>query len=114
MILRNSSSSKGKFDFMQKHQVTLTVRLKAKAGMGDRLQEMATKLIALTRREPGCINYYFHVDAKNPDLFMFYENWVDHQSLSKHLDMPYLKEFEHSINEILAEKEEFIFWQIVE
>ncbi len=99
---------------MQKQQITLMVRLKTKQGMGARLQEMAVSLITPTRREPGCIDYYFHVDAKNPDIFMFYENWIDHQALSQHLEMPYLKEFEHLLDEILAEKEEFTFWKIVE
>ena len=99
---------------MQKKQVSLTVRLKTKKGMGECLQKAALGIIPKTRQEAGCIDYYFHVDVNDPDSFMFYENWMSQKDLDDHLEMPYLKEFIKSLDEILAEKEEFILWKIAE
>jgi quinol monooxygenase YgiN len=99
---------------MEKKQVTVMVHLKTKKGMGTRLKKAALGLIPKTRQEAGCINYYFHVDEKDPDLFMFYENWMSHKDLDEHLEMPYLQEFQKLLTEVLAEREEFKIWKIAE
>ena len=78
---------------MKKQQITLTVRLKTKPGMGERLKKAALGIIPKTRQEPGCIDYYFHIDVKDPESFLFYENWMSQKDLDDHLEMPYLKEF---------------------
>lgn len=96
----------------EKTQVSLVVRLKAKKGMGARLQQAAIKLIPLTRAEPGCIEYNFHVSSQEPDSFLFYENWIDQAALDKHLKMPYLVEFKALLDEILQEPPEFTFWNM--
>lgn len=98
---------------MQEKQVTVMVRLKAKKGMGARLRAAALSLIPKTRQESGCIDYFFHVDEKDPESFMFYENWTDNEALQQHLDMPYLKDFQRLLDEILAEEEDFTLWRIV-
>ena len=99
---------------MQKKQVTVMVRLKTKPGMGARLQKAALGLIPKTRQEAGCIDYCFHMDEKYPDSFMFYENWMSQKDLDEHLDMPYLKEFQQLLEVVLADKEEFTLWKILE
>src|ERR1700722_15004636 len=99
---------------MQKKQVTVMVRLKTKKGMEARLQKAALGIIPKTRQEAGCIDYHFHVDEKDPESFMFYENWMSQKDLDEHLEMPYLKEFIKLLGEVLAEKEEFILWKILE
>ena len=99
---------------MQKKQVTLLVQLKAKMGMGERLEQAAIKLIPLTRAEAGCIEYNFHVNSQEIDSFLFYENWVDQEALNKHLEMPYLLQFKTLLDEVLREPAEFTFWKIYE
>ena len=37
--------------------------------------------MAPTRAEAGCINYDFHIDAADPCVFVFYENWTDRAAL---------------------------------
>ncbi len=99
---------------MKKEYLTLTVKLKAKAGMSERLHEAARALLGPTRSESGCIDYYFHVSNNDPHSCLFYENWIDQASLDRHLSMPYLKDFQKILDEILAEKPEFTFWKIQE
>ncbi len=99
---------------MKKSHITLTVRLKAKSGMGARLQEAALALLTPTRQEAGCIDYYFHVNNDDPDSCLFYENWIDQESLDKHSNMPYLKEIQKTLETILEEKPQFTLWKILE
>ena len=97
---------------MQKKQVTLIVRLKAKEGKGSALKQAAIKLIPLTRAEAGCIEYKFHASSQDANSFLFYENWIDQEALDKHLEMPYLVEFKTLLGEILSEPAEFTFWNM--
>ena len=68
-------------------------------------EELATLLLAQvapTRAEPGCINYDFHVDAADPCVFVFYENWTSREALDTHLAMPHLKPLFSQLDRLLA------------
>lgn len=91
--------------------VTITVRLRAKNGMIDRLREAGRSLITPTRQEAGCISYLFHEDSKDQGLFLFFEIWRSQKDLEEHLEKPYLKTFRTVLDETLAEPAEIIFWQ---
>lgn len=58
--------------------------------------------VAPTRAEGGCINYDFHVDAADPCVFVFYENWTDRAALDAHLAMPHLRPLLSQIDRLLA------------
>ena len=47
--------------------------------------------VAPTRAEDGCVSYDFHCDKKDPNVFVFYENFVDRNALEAHLKKPYLE-----------------------
>lgn len=57
----------------------------------DELHALLQAQVAPTRAEAGCINYDFHVDAADPCVFVFYENWTDRAALDAHLAMPHLQ-----------------------
>lgn len=68
-------------------------------------EELATLLeaqVAPTRAEAGCINYDFHVDAADPCVFVFYENWADRAALDAHLAMPHLQPLFSQLERLLA------------
>lgn len=58
--------------------------------------------VAPTRAEAGCINYDFHVDAANPCVFVFYENWASQADLDRHLRMPHLQGLMSQLDRLLA------------
>lgn len=58
--------------------------------------------VAPTRAEAGCINYDFHVDAADPCVFVFYENWTDRAALDAHLAMPHLQPLFSQLDRLLA------------
>ncbi len=69
----------------------------------EELLKILSSFVAPTRTEPGCINYDFHCDAGDPNVFVFYENFVSQQALDKHLSMPYLQPLLDRADELLAE-----------
>ena len=58
--------------------------------------------VAPTRAEAGCINYDFHVDAADPCVFVFYENWTDRAALDAHLAIVRLCRIVPQPNDLLA------------
>jgi len=71
--------------------VTVIARVRAKAGMEQRVREELEKLLAPTRAEAGCINYDLHVSSENPREFLFHENWQTFAHLEAHRQTPHLK-----------------------
>jgi len=68
-------------------------------------EELASLLmaqVAPTRAEAGCVNYDFHVDAADPCVFVFYENWTDRAALDAHLAMPHLQPLFSQLDRLLA------------
>ena len=66
------------------------------------LHELLMAQVAPTRAEPGCINYDFHVDAADPCMFIFYENWINKAAPDAHLKMPYLQPLLSQFDRLLA------------
>jgi quinol monooxygenase YgiN len=68
----------------------------------EELASLLTAQVTPTRAEAGCINYDFHVDAVNPCVFVFYENWTDWAALDTHLAMPHLQPLFSQLDRLLA------------
>jgi quinol monooxygenase YgiN len=74
----------------------------AKSETREELQAILAAQVPPTRKEDGCISYDFHVDAKDPCVFVFYENFRTRADLDAHLKMPYLKPLFDRQDELLA------------
>jgi quinol monooxygenase YgiN len=61
--------------------------LEARTGRGDDVAAaiQQTRVIELTRAEPGCVAYDIGRDADSPDRFVVYERWRDLAALEEHL-----------------------------
>ena len=68
----------------------------------EELASLLMALVAPTRAEAGCINYDLHVDAADPCVFIFYENWTDRAALDAHLAMPHLQPLFSQLDRLLA------------
>lgn len=84
-------------------QVTVVATLKAKPGKAEELRAELLKLVPLTLREDGCINYDLHESTETAGLFLFYENWKSKQDLDRHLAMPYIAAMLAKADDLLAE-----------
>ncbi|MFY0687902.1 MAG: antibiotic biosynthesis monooxygenase [Cyclobacteriaceae bacterium] len=90
---------------MINQELTIVARILAKAEKREFVKKELIKLIAPTRQEEGCINYDLHQDLKNPNLFLFYENWKSRALWQAHMVNSHLVAFseatEHAIEEVV-------------
>jgi quinol monooxygenase YgiN len=85
----------------------------AKDETREELRAILTAQVAPTRAEAGCINYDFHVDADDPNVFMFYENWRSKADLEAHLKTPHLQPLFGRLEELLARPVEIKFYKML-
>ena len=74
----------------------------AKPAKRDELMRILAARVAPTRAESGCINYDFHCDKSDPNVFVFYENFVNKEALEDHLKKAHLKPLMDRLDELLA------------
>ena len=74
-------------------QLTVIAHLRALNGQIEETRAFLTALIAPTRDEPGCVEYWLHQDNDDPAEFTFYENWTNRAEWDKHMQMPHLTRF---------------------
>ena len=74
-------------------QLTVVAHLRALRGQIEETKAFLTSLIAPTRAEPGCVEYWLHQDNDDPAEFTFYENWTSRAEWDKHMELPHLKKF---------------------
>ncbi|MFM7335423.1 MAG: putative quinol monooxygenase [Tabrizicola sp.] len=68
----------------------------------EELASLLAAQVAPTRAEPGCTNYDYHVDASDPCVYVFYENWTDRAVLDAHLATPHLQPLFPQLDQLLA------------
>jgi quinol monooxygenase YgiN len=74
--------------------VYVVAKLRAANGKGDALAALLTEQAAAVRAaEPGCLVYRPHRSTKDPELFVFYETYVDDAAFEAHLKAPHLAAF---------------------
>lgn len=78
---------------MSHQKLTIVARILAKEGKGELVKRELLKLIAITRKEKGCINYDLHQDNENGNLFLFYENWENRELWQTHMSNTHLAEY---------------------
>ena len=74
-------------------QLTVVAHLRALNGQIQETKAFLTGLIAPTRAEPGCLEYWLHQDDEDPAEFTFYENWTSREEWDNHMELPHLKGF---------------------
>lgn len=65
--------------------VTVVARIRAAKGKGDALADLlADQVKAVRAAEPGCLGYRLHRSTTDPELFCFYEQFVDDAAFEVH------------------------------
>ena len=62
------------------------------AGHEDEAAALLSRMIPLTRAEPGNLLYLAHRATDDPRRFFLYEQYTDEAALQAHRDAPYFKE----------------------
>jgi len=65
--------------------LTVVARIRAAKGKGDVLAALLKEQAAVVRKaEPGCLVYRPHRSTKDPDVFIFYEQYKDDAAFDAH------------------------------
>lgn len=75
------------------NEVIITSRISIKPDSIEAFIKLAENIIAETKKEKGCQEYYFLQDPFNPTGFFFYEKYKDQESQIFHSGQDYLKDF---------------------
>lgn len=78
---------------MANQQLSVVARILVKEEKRALVKKELLKLIDITRKEEGCINYDLHQDNENPNLFLFYENWTNRDLWQAHMGNAHLAEY---------------------
>jgi quinol monooxygenase YgiN len=71
--------------------LTVVAKIRAAKDKGDALEALLSDQAAIVRKaEPGCLVYRVHRSTKDPELFLFYEMYVDDAALELHRNAPHL------------------------
>jgi quinol monooxygenase YgiN len=78
----------------------------------DAKRELET-LVALTRKEPGCIRYELHQSAEDETIFLFYEKWAGKSAVDKHFKTPHFQAWERKSAKMVIEPVKATFWNYI-
>ena len=71
--------------------LTVVAKVRAAKGKGDVLAALLAEQAGVVRKnEPGCLAYRPHRSTKDPDLFLFYEQYKDEAAFDLHRKAPHL------------------------
>jgi quinol monooxygenase YgiN len=74
-------------------KVTNIAFIRAKAGRSEELGARLRRLVARSRREPGCLSYVLHRADDDADLWMIYETWRSATDRQAHYGAAHLRAF---------------------
>jgi quinol monooxygenase YgiN len=70
---------------------TIIAKIRAAKGKGDTLAALLKEQVAKVKEtEPGCLVYRPHRSTKDPDVFVFYEQYKDDAAFDVHRKSPVL------------------------
>ena len=74
--------------------LSIVAKIRAAKGKGDALGALLTEQAGVVKKsEPGCLVYRPHRSTKDPDVFIFYEQYKDDAALDAHRKNPILAEY---------------------
>lgn len=74
-------------------KVTNLAFIRARAGRSEELGARLRRLVARSRREPGCVSYDLHRADDDADLWMIYETWRSAADRQAHYESAHLRAF---------------------
>lgn len=85
-------------------KLTVVAKIIAKKDSVETVKSELLKLVPLTRKEAGCIEYNLHQDNEDPAVFVFYETWDTPASLENHMNSDHFKNYVNAVGDLIEEK----------
>ncbi|WP_134698709.1 putative quinol monooxygenase [Ammoniphilus sp. YIM 78166] len=88
-------------------QIVFTVKLQAKQGKEQELEDALADMVAKVQDEEGALVYTLHRIQGSAGGFMFYEKYKDQAALDFHDSTPYVKELLIRLEDLVDEELQF-------
>ncbi len=82
-------------------KLTVVAHIRAKADQIALVQSELEKLLAPTRKEPGCLQYDLHQDNQDPTHFVMLETWASPEQLQAHAAGQPMKDFQAAVEGVI-------------
>lgn len=83
-------------------KVTVLAKITIQPEKNTKAKAALLQLAKATKSEKGCISYDLHQDAKEENVYFFYENWESQQDLDNHLQHKNITDFKEAIKNAIA------------
>lgn len=70
--------------------------------------DQTVDLIALTRKEDGCLSFYIQRESENPNILVIHEIFVDENAFKQHLKKPYVIDWFRQLDRVKASAIEIV------
>ena len=95
-------------------RIAITSRMVIKSDSISSFIKIANPLIKATRAEKGCLQYEFLQDPIHPEVFFFYEMYMNDEARAYHSSQPYLSDFKKQRQPMLQKQPELHIYTIEE
>jgi quinol monooxygenase YgiN len=69
------------------------VRLHARAGEENAVEQALREVLGPSRQEPGCLDFHLFRSIREPRLFYIHSRWVDEAAFQKHAGFAHTRRF---------------------
>jgi quinol monooxygenase YgiN len=73
--------------------IALSVSMRFSPEDKVKVEEYVRKLAELSRKDPGCVEYWWAPSMEDPQALRLFEVWESEELLQEHLTQPHEKEF---------------------
>ena len=77
----------------------------------DELRRLSLEHVARSRVEPGCLEHGVTIDANDGLRLVFFERWLDRESLLAHFRVPASREFAKRVAQLAAHPPELATYE---
>jgi quinol monooxygenase YgiN len=77
-------------------KITVLAKITIQPEKNTEAKAALLQLAKATKSEKGCISYDLHQDAKEENVYFFYENWESQQDLDNHLQHKNITDFKEA------------------
>jgi quinol monooxygenase YgiN len=78
------------------------VRFQPHPGMETAFREELTRVVPLSRAEPGCLTIQAFESLREPAEFAIHSRWLDEAAFEQHVQMPHTVRFVQAAEKLLA------------
>ncbi len=77
------------------------VRLHAREGEENAVEEALREVTGPSRQEPGCLSFHAFRSMRDPQLFYIHSRWVDEAAFQAHAGLPHTVRFLKRVDPLL-------------